>query len=319
MKKTNVKIYNFSSEPLDQDQIEVLKLGQKFVPTSTVTEEQIKIDILNFSRSLLLKANFYNNKDTDESLIHPVSNYIPKNTPYQVIESIVNDLESLSNDIADIDRREIDDNLSKSQRKGLNKLKNSHTSIYLPADKGGAPVWIDKIFYKKLMEDKLSSSTYEKLDRNEDYFVNIELGKLAKKYKQILTKKEKLAIYNFDYRSANIYGLPKIHKSKLVKEAIQDCEDVSLHLPQPADLSLRLIFGGPKSPTTGLANLVDLILKPYLSKIAAKVIDVFHFLRRMPIFCKQDLPFTEMGSVYFKEMYPSIDQDLRLFNFLKGS
>ena len=98
----------------------------------------------------------------------------------------------------------------------------------------------------------------------------------------------------------------------MVKEAIQNCEDVSLHLPQPADLSLRLIFGGPKSPTTGLANLVDLILKPYLNKVAAKVIDVFHFLRRMPIFSKQDLPFIEMWSVDVKEMYPSIDHNLGL-------
>ena len=142
-----MKIYNFSVKPLDQDQIEVLKLGQKFVPTTKESDEQMRIDILNFSRSLLLKANFYNNDYTDDSLIYPVSNFIPKNTPYTVIKGLINDLESLASDIKNLPRRETQDNLSESQRRGLNKLKNSKTSIYIPADKGGAPVWIDKVFY----------------------------------------------------------------------------------------------------------------------------------------------------------------------------
>ena len=187
----------------------MLKLGQKFVPTTRESDEQIKIDLLNFSRSLVLKANFYNNNNTDDSIIYPVSNFIPKNTPYTVLEGLINDLESLASDIKDLPRRETQDNLSERQRRGLNKLKNSKTSIYIPADKGGAPVWMDKVFYQSLMEEKLNSSTYEMLDRNEDYYVNIELQKLTKKYKQMLTKKERLAITNFDYKSANIYGLPK--------------------------------------------------------------------------------------------------------------
>ena len=162
------------------------------------------------------------------------------------------------------------------------------------------------------MEKKLNSSTYEMLDRNEDYYINIELQKLTKNYKKMLTKKERLAITNFDYKSANIYGLPKIHKSLLVKNAIKNCENICLHLPNPSDLNLRLIFGGPKSPTTGLANLVDLLLKPFLNKIEAKVIDVFHFLKRMPTFGRHVLPFIEMWSVDVKEMYPSIDHNLGL-------
>ena len=290
----------------------MLKLGQKFVPTTKETDEQIKIDLLNFSRTLVLKANFHNSKETDDSLIFPVSNYLPKNTPFPVLESLVNDLESLARDIKDIPRCEIIDNLSVNQRRGLNKLKSSQASMYVPADKGGAPVWMDKEFYKSLMEDKLSSSTYEKLDRNEDYFVNIELKKFVKKYKKMLTKKERLAITNYDYKSANIYGLPKLHKSTLIKEAIKNCDNICLHLPKPCDLTLRLIFGGPKSPTTGLANLVDLLLKPYLTKIEAKVIDVFHFLRKMPTFEKDVLPFIEMWTVDVKDMYPSIDHNLGL-------
>ena len=64
----------------------------------------------------------------------------------------------------------------------------------------------------------------------------------------MLTQKEKLAITNFDYKSANIYGLPKIHKSQLVKEAVKNNKNICLNLPNPADLTLRLIFGGTHSP-----------------------------------------------------------------------
>ena len=306
------KVYNFSTIPLTTDEINILALGPKYVPTTKETNEQIKIDLLNFSRSLILKANFYNIKDTDESLIHPISNYLPKSTPFPVLKSLVTELEAIANDIDSLERREVRDNLTSSERRGLVTLRDNTTSLYIPADKGGAPVWLDKQFYKELMLKKLQTQTYEKLDRNEDYYINIELQKFTKSYRDMLTKKERLAITNFDYKPANIYGLPKIHKSVIIKEAVKNCKSICLNLPSPSDLTLRLIFGGPKSPTTGLANLVDILLKPFLTKIKARVIDVFNFLSTLPTFNKFDLPFIEMWSVDVKDMYPSIDQKLGL-------
>ena len=58
------KVYNFSTIPLTTDEINILALGPKYVPTTKETNEQIKIDLLNFSRSLILKAIFYNNTFT---------------------------------------------------------------------------------------------------------------------------------------------------------------------------------------------------------------------------------------------------------------
>ena len=207
-------VYNFSTVSLTKDEISVLALGPKFVPTTLENTEQIKIDILNFSRSLILKANFHNNTDTDDSLIRPVSNYLPQTTPFPVLKSIVTELEALATDSNELDRRQVDDNLTSGQRRGLDSLKSNSSSMFIPADKGGAPVWLDKSFYKVLMLKKLQTDTYEKLDRNEDYFVNIELQKFTKKYRHILTKKEKLAITNFDYKPANIYGLTKKYTNR---------------------------------------------------------------------------------------------------------
>ena len=202
--------------------------------------------------------------------------------------------------------------MSVEERRGLEKLLASRTSMFIEADKGGAPVWLDRAFYKQLMEETLNTATYEQLDGNIDYFTNIELQKFVKKHKTMLTKKEKLAITSFDYKSTNIYGVPKIHKSKLLKEAVKTCTSSCLHFPSPPDLSLRIIFGGPKNPTTGLASLVDILLKPFLAKVKARVRDVFDFINKLPTFQPDDLPFIEMWSVDVKNMYPSIDHVLGL-------
>ena len=94
VEKSKPKVYNFSTVRLTKDEVSVLALGPKFVPTTLENTEQIKIDILNFSRSLILKANFHNNTDTDDSLIRPVSNYLPSSTPFPVLKSIMTELEA---------------------------------------------------------------------------------------------------------------------------------------------------------------------------------------------------------------------------------
>ena len=303
-------MYNLSTNPLDQDEIALLSLGPKFVPTTTTTDEQTKIDILNFSRSLLLKAQFEKNKSSDDSLIYPVSSYLPYSTDYPVLKSVVSDLEELAGDKERLKRTEVTDNLSVEERRGLKRLQDSKTAIFIEADKGGAPVWLDRQHYQELMEAKLNTPVYQRLDNNEDYFINVRLSVLTGKYKHMLTKKERLAITNFDYKSTNIYGVPKIHKSNILKEAVKNCNNPVLHSPHPADLTLRIIFGGPKNPTTGLASLVDALLKPFLQKIQARVKDVFDFIRKIPVFLPDDLPFIELWSVDVKDMYPSIEHTL---------
>ena len=58
-KEDKPKIYNLSTKPLTDDEIDILNLGPKFVPHTPVDKIQLKTDILNFSRTLLLKASFF--------------------------------------------------------------------------------------------------------------------------------------------------------------------------------------------------------------------------------------------------------------------
>ena len=307
-----IKVYNLSSVTLSEEAISVAALGPKFVPLTPSDTEQTKIDILNFSRTLLLKARFHNSDYQDESLITPVSNYIPKTTIYDSLKGIIVDLEMFANEVGDLERVTKKDNLSPKQRIGLNFLKNNDNLLFFKADKGGSVVFLDPDQYSKLVFEKLSTPNFEKLVRNTDYFTMVKLRSLVRRYSQMLTANEKRAITGFDYRSTNIYGVPKIHKSILIKDAIKNCSGICLNLRRPSDLSLRIIFGGPKNVTTGIANMVDKLLKPYVCLVKARVRDVTDFINRIPVFQTADLPSVQMWSVDVKDMYQNIEHDLGL-------
>ena len=307
-----VKVYNLSSVELPEGAISVAALGPKFVPFTKSDPETTKTDILNFSRLLLLKERFHGSTYTDESLVTPTSNYIPKSTKSAALKGLIGDLERFSSDAMELERSNVKDNLTDSQRSGLNFLKTCDNLLYFEADKGSGVVFLDADFYKDLVLEKLNSPNFEKLATNVDYFTNTKLLGFTRKHSQCLTPKEKRAITGFDYRSTNIYGVPKIHKSNLIKEALKTSDGVCVCLKSPSDLSLRIIFGGDHNPTVVLADLVDVLLKPFLGLVKSRVRDVTDFITRIPHFGVAEMPHIQMWSVDVKDMYQNIEHDLGL-------
>ena len=305
-------MYNLSSKTLNEDEIELLKLGPKFVPKTSADKLQLKTDVLNFTRSLLLTANFHEQDYQDASLIRPVSNYVPKSTKFPVLKSVIEDLELFANDLDSLQRVPVKDNISKSQRLGLDSLKTRDDIVIFKADKGNSLVILDRDFYKFKVLEKLIPPTFEECPRNSDYFTNLKIKRLTKKYENCLTKKEKSAITNFDFKSTSIYALPKIHKSDIIKETLKTFSGPYVCIPRPDDLSFRVIFGGPKNPTTGLASLLNEILNPFVAKVKSVVRDTLDFINRMPAFDAADLTYIQMWSVDIKDMYPSIRNELGL-------
>ena len=55
----NVSVFNFSSQSLTEGEISLLKLSPNMVPATIIPAVDTKVDILRFSRKLLLKAQFY--------------------------------------------------------------------------------------------------------------------------------------------------------------------------------------------------------------------------------------------------------------------
>ena len=107
-----------------------------------------------------------------------------------------------------------------------------------------------------------------------------KIKSLCKKYNSELTKDEIFCLTNFDYKEANFYGLPKIHKSAIIKDAVkcQKSEVITVFAPQ--DLKIRPIIGGPNSPTSNLSKLLDKLLKPFMVALPSFVRDSVDLLRQ---------------------------------------
>ena len=63
-----------------------------------------------------------------------------------------------------------------------------------------------------------------------------EIVKISEKYKDNLTKKEKEYLTSFSYNTSNFYGLPKIHKSKLIQNLIKEQQKECAHIIEISDL-----------------------------------------------------------------------------------
>ena len=75
-----------------------------------------------------------------------------------------------------------------------------------------------------------------------------KIGELANKYESLLTKAEKLYLTNISFTANNFFGLPNVHKSKQINEAIHQQNNEYIEIHEPDDLTVRPIVGGPNCP-----------------------------------------------------------------------
>ena len=108
------------------------------------------------------------------------------------------------------------------------------------------------------------------------------LNKFVKKYATDLTDNEIKYITNFEYKTSNLYCLPKIHKSEDIAEQIRIQQSELVTVTGPPDLKMRPIVAGPTCPTHRLSHLLDLILRPLVKKVKANVRDTSDILSRLP-------------------------------------
>ena len=99
------------------------------------------------------------------------------------------------------------------------------------------------------------------------------------KHSSGLTEKEADFVTNFDYKESCFYGLPKIHKSKIIKNDVVKQNSEYITFENPDDLTFRPIVGGPVTPTQRLSNLLDIILKPLRHNVKSFVRDDLEFLQ----------------------------------------
>lgn len=125
---------------------------------------------------------------------------------------------------------------------------------------------------------------YQEIPTNDDKKTMQKIKNLLKRHKttSCLTEKEEDYLTDYEYKESNFYGLPKIHKSTTIKDAIKvQCSEY-IRCPHPDDITFRPIVGGPSAPTQRLSNLLDILLKPLCTDVKSYVKDDLDFLRHLP-------------------------------------
>ena len=270
----------------------VLLKGLKFTPTPEKSNhEQLSNDIAEFHRKLKLKEYFYSNETTvqDDNMLDEyidLTKVIPRNDT----------------------QRKRSFNITRNERFAIDRLAKDTSIVIKEADKGGGVVIMNKEFYKtKLLEMLEDKSFYKQI---ENQTTKETMKKLKKKVVSLLkeiTRNERNYLLDFECKSSMFYGLPKIHKSKLINKECTQIDAEYLEILDPEDLTFRPIVTGPACETHRLSNLIDILIKPFISKIQSYVRDDIDFLKYVPKIVPQN---TLLVSFDVVSLYTNISHDL---------
>ena len=204
----------------------------------------------------------------------------------------------------------VKNNLTHHEEKAIRTLNSDHSIIIKEADKGGAVVIMDADYYRdKILEMLNDDQYYKHIHKNADNETKKMIDKLIEEHGQILMKEEIDYLVNFQYGQSFFYGLPKLHKSESISQAISEQRSEYICLSCPGDLKFRPIVGGPQSVTQRLSHFIDIILKPLCNAVPSFIRDDFDFLQSLPETVSEGSKLLTFDVV---SLYTNIPHDLGL-------
>ncbi|CAG2250860.1 unnamed protein product [Mytilus edulis] len=307
--KIHPRIINLSHRKLQLREINLLKRGLKFTPTPNEDKTQLGADIDEFGRRLRInyifcKDNEENEEEENKPLVRNKSDWIPRPTKDKDLEETIKTLKTNSL----TSNKNVKDNLTREEKTALQNLKSDKSIIIKEADKGNAVVIMDREYYRdsilNMLQDEMS---YEVTDKKLDRQTSTMIKKLLKKHETELFKEEIDYISNSKFSESYFYGLPKIHKSEEISNAISEQNSEYIELLTPNDLKFRPIVGGPNSVTQNLSHFIDIVLKPLCREVPSFIRDDLEFLNHLP---KTVNPNSELITFDIVSLYTNIPHDL---------
>lgn len=307
------RIINISKYNLTNFEKSLLLKGFKFCPTPKNSNLlDLEVEIKEFINRLCIFHQFHDLENNDNSLLSKKGEYIASTPKDSAFNGVIAQLKSLAENLDKLGSNKIRDNISFSERTALQNLQNNKEIVIKKADKGSSIIIMDRNYYISKINECLEDQTlYEKLITDNANTIKIRVKNLVNKYKTCFDDKGKEMKYvsNFDSKTSNFYGNPKIHKSIHLKEALKSCKEDYLKLENIPDLSFRMITAGPISPTSKLSELIDILLKPFLIVVPAYIRDSTDFLNK--IYSRNSsYSNPRIITADIKAMYPNIDRKL---------
>ena len=246
--------------------------------------------------------------DTDISIVKLRSTFTPKPNADAELEKIIKNIEQIT--VRRTNKSE--ENLSIPQRDALNSLVtkvNTQQIVIKSADKGDITVIMSPTQYKKICLKELNKAEHYQWIGQEDPSPTIKtmLDNFCDRHKAMLTPKEYDYLVKRKYDMANFYVLPKLHKCSQLHRFLNQGEEY-VHLPNyNEEIEGRPIVGGPAYYTSGVSEMLDIILKPIVSKIPHILRDSFDLIEK----CEKSLqPGTVFSTADIKALYTNLSTDL---------
>ena len=277
-------VFNLSGEIFSESELTILKKGMKFVPTPRNCDNlELKADIL----TLLYKIKwhfFHQNKNSQNSpaesdlITMTTHGKAPPKPRDQNQLSLCSHIENITPKKTAKPKYNMSDDLYKALNTIINKLDKI---VIKEADKGSGVVIMSAGYYDRKIQEMLDDPTYEVVDIDCSSIVK-RTKSFATRNKQSLSKNEFEAIIKQEAYMAGFYGLPKIHKSSIIKDATKIQNSEIVHFLEPEDLKFRPIVSCRDCPTRSLSDLLDKLLRPFVNKVKFRIKDTWEFLRKLP-------------------------------------
>lgn len=284
-------------------------MGLKFTPTPEKNNSyEVNDDTTEFLRKIRLLEYFNGVNNNDVSLVKNKSNFTPPSGRNETLDTYAATTKTLCSMVSK-ENKPIKHNITLDQRNAIKSLSQDNSIVIKEADKGGGIVIMNADFYKgKILEILTDDNYYQSVQDSNTREIFSKINKLIKNHKN-LTKKEIDFLLKFDSKTSTFYGLPKIHKSKIINDACNKHNSEYIELLNPKDLQFRPIVAGPRCETSHLSSLLDILLKPFLIKVESYLRDDIHFLNSIPT----EVPeHTRLISFDIVSLYSNIPHDLGL-------
>ena len=300
------KVINLSKKTLSDKEIELLKHGLKFTPTPNEDDTELQTDIKELCRKLRLAERFANtdNEPYNEPLVRNKTGWNPPKSHDAHLEDAIQYLKEYPRN----ENKNVKNNISREEKSAMKSLLADNSIIIKEADKGGAVVVMDTLYYRDKMREMLADTEfYSETDEKADTRTRKQINQLVDQFEDELMEEESEYLRNFEHSTSYYYGLPKIHKCEEIETAIKENNSEYIHIPQPKTLKFRPIVGGPNSATQRLSHLIDLILKPLCKQVPSFVRDDLDFLNTLPTCVENSSKLITFDVV---NLYTNIPHDL---------
>jgi hypothetical protein len=152
----------------------------------------------------------------------------------------------------------ITSNITREEYTAIKSLKLNKNIRILPADKGDCSIVLNETTYKDKLNTLLESGTYKILSSDPMVKIERKIQTHLSKHKSAFSTNQKIKLTLYHSKALHLYGLPKIHKSRI---------------------PLRPIVSSIGSPCYALAGFIQTILKPLAGNSEASVKNSDHFIQ----------------------------------------